>query len=47
MNAYDRYLGDRATQGSGLHTKPIDEAELLAEVIQIIRDPGDGRRETR
>ncbi|MEC9047247.1 MAG: bifunctional aconitate hydratase 2/2-methylisocitrate dehydratase, partial [Planctomycetota bacterium] len=45
MNAYDRYLEEiEQRKEVGLHAKPIDDAELLAEVIQIIRDPGDGRR---
>ncbi|MEC8251994.1 MAG: bifunctional aconitate hydratase 2/2-methylisocitrate dehydratase [Planctomycetota bacterium] len=45
MNAYDRYLEEiEQRKEVGLHAKPIDEAELLAEVIKIIQDPGDGRR---
>ncbi len=46
MSLYDQYLqeiADRKTQG--LHPKPIDGADLLKEVIAIIKQPGHQHRE--
>ncbi len=46
MSLYDQYLqeiADRKTQG--LHPKPIDGADLLKEVITIIKQPGHEHRE--
>ncbi len=46
MNAYDSYLQEiEERKNAGLHAKPIDGAELLAEVIEIIKNPADPHRQ--
>ncbi len=46
MNAYDSYLQEiEERKNAGLHPKPIDGAELLAEVIEIIKNPADPHRQ--
>jgi len=39
MNAYDSYLKEiEERQEAGLHPKPIDGAELVSEIIEILQD---------
>ena len=46
MNAYDSYLQEIAERAeTGLHPKPIDGAELVSEIIAIINEPSNPRRE--
>ena len=46
MNAYDSYLKEIAERAeTGLHPKPIDGAELVSEIIAIINEPSNPRRE--
>ncbi len=45
MNAYDSYLQEiEERKNAGLHAKPIDSAELLTEVIDIIKNPASPHR---
>ena len=46
MNAYDRYLEEiEQREAQGLHAKPIDDAELLSEIVAILRDPASPHRD--
>ena len=46
MNAYDSYLQEIAERAeTGLHPKPIDGAELVSEIVAIINEPSNPRRE--
>ncbi|MBB6429381.1 bifunctional aconitate hydratase 2/2-methylisocitrate dehydratase [Algisphaera agarilytica] len=46
MNAYQNYLQEiEERQADGLHPKPIDGAELLSEIIELIKDPASPHRE--
>ena len=46
MSLYDQYLQEIETRKNdlGLNPKPIDSAELLAEIIDQIKDPANGHR---
>ena len=45
MSLYQDYLAEIATRKEqGLHPKPIDGADLLAEIIAQIKDPANGHR---
>ncbi len=45
MNIYKDYLTEiEERKGQGLHPKPIDSAELLNEIIEQIKDPGNEHR---
>ncbi|MGC6488123.1 MAG: bifunctional aconitate hydratase 2/2-methylisocitrate dehydratase [Planctomycetota bacterium] len=46
MNAYDRYLEEiEQRKEQGLHAKPIDGAELLAEIVEILQDAASPHRD--
>lgn len=46
MSAYESYLAEiEARKNEGLHPKPIDSAELLSEVIALIKDTASPHRE--
>lgn len=46
MSAYESYLAEiEARKSEGLHPKPIDSAELLSEVIALIKDTASPHRE--
>lgn len=46
MNLYQEYLQEiEERKAQGLHPKPIDEAELLSEIIAQIKDTGHEHRE--
>ncbi|MGE9270390.1 MAG: bifunctional aconitate hydratase 2/2-methylisocitrate dehydratase [Verrucomicrobiales bacterium] len=46
MSKYQEYLQEiEERKGQGLHPKPIDSSELLAEVISQIKDPANEHRE--
>ena len=41
MSLYAEYLQEiEEREGQGLHAKPVDGADLLAEIIGHIEDPG-------
>ena len=45
MNTYKDYLQEiEERKGQGLHPKPIEEAELLSEVIEQIKDANNAHR---
>ena len=46
MNIYNDYLKEiEERKAQGLHPKPIDDAELLSEIISQIKDAGNEHRE--
>ncbi|KXX69026.1 bifunctional aconitate hydratase 2/2-methylisocitrate dehydratase [Flammeovirga sp. SJP92] len=46
MSRYNEYLKEiEERKAQGLHPKPIDDAELLSEVIEQIKDTGNEHRE--
>ena len=47
MSLYSEYMDEIATRKKdlGLNPKPIDGADLLAEIIAQIKDTGNERRE--
>ena len=46
MNIYNDYLKEiEERKAQGLHPKPIDDAELLSEIISQIKDAGNVHRE--
>ncbi|MFL3646269.1 MAG: hypothetical protein ACJ04O_07455, partial [Cellvibrionales bacterium] len=47
MSLYQEYLDEIATRKKdlGLNPKPIDSADLLAEIIVQIKDTGNAQRE--
>ncbi len=46
MNTYREYLLEiDERKGQGLHPKPIEDAELLSEIIEQIKDTGNEHRE--
>lgn len=46
MNIYKEYLNEiEERKAQGLHPKPIDNAELVSEMIAQIKDPGNEYRE--
>ncbi len=46
MSAYESYLKEiEARQEDGLHAKPIDSAELIGEIVEIIQDRASPHRE--
>ncbi len=45
MSAYESYLAEiEERKSEGLHPKPIDDAVLLGEVIELIKDPASPQR---
>ena len=45
MSLYIEYMAEiESRKNEGLHPKPIDNAELLSEIIEQIKDTGNAHR---